>query len=167
VARVYLSLGSNLGDRARTLRAALALLEAPDLHIHQVSSIYETEPLEFRRQPWFLNLVVEAETGLLPKQLLTRVQRIEFELGRRRLRRSGPRAIDIDILFYGGTVMNTPDLKVPHPRLGQRRFVLEPLAELAPELRHPATGLTAAEMLYATRGSAVHRQEVVATGAAL
>jgi 2-amino-4-hydroxy-6-hydroxymethyldihydropteridine diphosphokinase len=144
---VYLSLGSNLGDREQMLRLALERLAAPDLRILRVSSIRETEPVDVLDQPRFLNLVAEAETGLFPKQLLARTARIELELGRKRLRPKGPRTIDIDILLYGDAVIDSPELTVPHPRMAERRFVLEPLAELAPDLRHPVTRRTVREML--------------------
>ena len=156
---VYLSLGSNLGDRERNLRDAVDLLVEPQLRAVRVSSFYETEPLEVRDQPWFLNAVVEAETDLFPKQLLARVQRIEQVLGRRRLKPKGPRTIDIDILLYGGVVIDADGLQVPHPRLAERRFVLEPLAELAPNLHHPVTGRTVAEMLLAVARQQVRRVE--------
>ena len=155
--RVYLSLGANLGDRERTLQQAVSLLEAPDLHLLRVSSVYETEPIDRLRQPWFLNLVLEGETGLFPKLLLARVQKIEQRLGRRRAARHGPRTIDIDILLYGQAVISTPELVIPHPRLAERRFVLEPLAELAPELRHPVSGRSIAELLGATLAQAARK----------
>lgn len=154
---VYLSLGSNLGDRERNLRDAVGLLAEPSLRVLRVSSFYETEPLEVPDQRWFLNAVVEAETDFFPRQLLARIQRIEQQLGRRRLKPKGPRTIDIDILFYGGAVIDADELQVPHPRLGERRFVLEPLAELAPELRHPVTRRTVAEMLHDVAGQQVRR----------
>jgi 2-amino-4-hydroxy-6-hydroxymethyldihydropteridine diphosphokinase len=110
-----------------------------------------------RAQPWFLNLVAEAETVLLPRQLLARIQKVEQRLGRKRLARGGPRTIDIDIVSYGGDVIDTPELKIPHPRLRERRFVLEPLAELAPTWRHPRTGRRVAEMLPAVRGQVARR----------
>jgi 2-amino-4-hydroxy-6-hydroxymethyldihydropteridine diphosphokinase len=144
---VYFSLGSNLGDREQMLRQALERLAAPGLRILRVSSIRETQPEEVLDQPRFLNLVAEAETVLFPKQLLARVARIELELGRKRLRPKGPRTIDIDILLYGDAIIESPELTVPHPRMAERRFVLEPLAELAPDLRHPATRRTVREML--------------------
>jgi 2-amino-4-hydroxy-6-hydroxymethyldihydropteridine diphosphokinase len=154
---VYLSLGSNLGDRERNLRDALVLLVQPQLRALRVSSFYETEPVEVPDQPWFLNAVVEAETDLFPKQLLARLQRIEQQLGRRRLRPKGPRLIDIDILLYGGAVIDADELQVPHPRLAERRFVLEPLAELAPHLRHPVTRRALKDMLHAVAGQQVRR----------
>ncbi len=160
VKTVYLSLGSNVGDRARNLWEAIARLEEAGIRIRRVSSIYETEPQEVRDQPWFLNLVAEAETELLPKQLLARTQKIELDLGRKRSRLKGPRTIDIDILLYGNSVIRTPELTVPHPRMSERRFVLEPLAELAPELRHPVSRRTARDLLSGTLGQTVLRREV-------
>jgi 2-amino-4-hydroxy-6-hydroxymethyldihydropteridine diphosphokinase len=146
---IYLSLGSNLGDRNANLRAAVERLGAPDLRVLRVSPIYETEPVDNTDQGWFLNLVVEAETTLFPLQLLARTQKIERALGRVRTVPKGPRTIDIDILLYGTAVMHTGKLEIPHPRLAERRFVLAPLHDLAPELRHPVTRATVAEMLRA------------------
>ena len=157
---VYLSLGSNLGDREGHLRDALARLEAAEVRILRRSSVYETEPQDLRNQPWFLNLVVEAETRLFPLQLLARLQDIERDLGRRRITPKGPRTIDLDILFYGTFVIHTKELQVPHPSLEQRRFVLEPLAEIAPNLRHPVKGRTAREMLEAVEPQVVRRVDV-------
>lgn len=154
---IYLSLGSNLGDREGYLREAIALVGAEGLRVLRVSSLYETEPMEVRDQPWFLNLVVEAETDLLPKQVLARIRKIERGLGRRRGRPKGPRTIDIDILLYGESVIETTELTVPHPRLAERRFVLEPLAELVPELRHPVNRRTMRELLAATADQVVKR----------
>jgi 2-amino-4-hydroxy-6-hydroxymethyldihydropteridine diphosphokinase len=154
---VYLSLGSNLGDRQATLAGALRLLRAPDLRILRFSPVYETEPQDVEAQPWFLNLVVEAETDLFPKQLLARVQKIERQLGRKRIAAKGPRAIDIDILLYGDLVISVAGLEVPHPRMAERRFVLQPLADLAPGLRHPVLRRTAQELLAGIRGQAVRR----------
>ena len=155
--RVYLSLGSNLGDREANLRAAIAQLGTPGVRILRVSSLYETEPMEVRDQPWFLNLVVEAETGLFPKQLLARIRKIDLALGRKRVRPKGPRTIDIDILLYGESIIDTAELTVPHPRMAERRFVLEPLAELAPDLRHPVSRRSMSELLAATAGQLVKR----------
>jgi len=156
---IYLSLGSNLGDREGCLRGAIARLGAAGIRVLRVSSLYETEPIEVREQPWFLNLVVEAETDLFPKQLLARTQRIELELGRKRVRPKGPRTIDIDILLYGQSVIESNELMVPHPRLAERRFVLEPLVELAPELRHPVNRRSIRELLAATAGQVVNLRD--------
>jgi 2-amino-4-hydroxy-6-hydroxymethyldihydropteridine diphosphokinase len=154
---VYLSLGSNLGDRREHLNRARALLQAPDLLILRASSIYETEPRDFLHQPWFLNQVIEAQTTLFPRQLLARTQKIEREMGRTRTVDKGPRLIDIDILLYGESVVHSEALEVPHPRMLDRRFVLEPLAELAPDLRHPATKKTIRDMLARVADQVVRR----------
>jgi 2-amino-4-hydroxy-6-hydroxymethyldihydropteridine diphosphokinase len=164
VKTVYLSLGSNLGDRECALRRAMDRLAGADFRIRRVSAIYETEPLEVRDQPWFLNLVLEAETELFPKQLLARIRKVELELGRRRLRAKGPRTIDIDILLYGDSVVETAELVIPHPRLRERRFVLEPLAELAPQLRHPLSRQTVAELLAGTLDQTVRKAAQVGSG---
>jgi len=145
--RIYLSLGSNIGDREANLRKAVELLEALDVHVLRASRIYETEPVDYVDQAWFLNQVVEAETALFPMQLLTRIARIERELGRTRTVPKGPRTLDIDILFYAEAVVRTARLEIPHPRMAERRFVLLPLAELAPDLRHPVTRLSVRRML--------------------
>jgi 2-amino-4-hydroxy-6-hydroxymethyldihydropteridine diphosphokinase len=144
---VYLSLGSNIGDRDAHLRAAIEALDAGGVQVLRTSPVYETEPVDYRDQDWFLNLVVEAETALFPVQLLGRIARIERALGRVRKIPKGPRTIDIDILFYGSAMIKTAHLEIPHPRLGERRFVLAPLADLAPGLRHPATHRSVREML--------------------
>jgi 2-amino-4-hydroxy-6-hydroxymethyldihydropteridine diphosphokinase len=145
---IYLSLGSNLGDRAANLHQAVRHL-AELGEITAVSSLYETEPVEVERQPWFLNCVVALETDLMPKQLLSRVLAIEQAMGRRRVERKGPRTLDIDILLFGNAIVRSPGLTIPHPGLPQRRFVLEPLAEIAPAIRHPVLKRTAKELLEA------------------
>ncbi len=157
---VYLSLGSNVGDRENNLREALERLEAERIHVLRRSSLYQTEPQNLRDQPWFLNAVVEAETELFPRQLLGCTQNIEREMGRRRGTPKGPRNIDIDILFYGRAVIDTLDLQTPHPRIAQRRFVLEPLAEIAPELRHPVSGKTARDMLATLEAQGIRRLNI-------
>jgi 2-amino-4-hydroxy-6-hydroxymethyldihydropteridine diphosphokinase len=155
---VYLSLGSNLGDREANLRQARERFHTDEMCLLRESSIYETEPRDVPDQPWFLNQVVEVETSLLPRELLEKLQRIETEMGRKRgVIPKGPRLIDLDILLAGNAVVNTPDLEIPHPGLAERRFVLEPLAELSPELRHPRTGQTVREMLTRVTGQAVSR----------
>ena len=141
--RAFLGLGSNLGDRQTSLESAIAALKTAGLRIVQQSAFYESEPQDFKDQPWFLNMVLEVETRYFPIQLLSLLQRIERELGRMRSREAvpkGPRTIDIDILLYGKTVLDAPQLTIPHPRMSERRFVLEPLMEIAPDLRHPVTG---------------------------
>jgi 2-amino-4-hydroxy-6-hydroxymethyldihydropteridine diphosphokinase len=135
---VYLSLGSNLGDREANLRAAIAALPLAGVRVRQVSSLYETEPVDYLDQPWFLNCVVEAETNLEPHALLRVLHAIEAQLGNKKDFAKGPRKIDLDILLYGSEMIATADLQVPHPRMLQRRFVLAPLNEIAPHLKHPS-----------------------------
>jgi 2-amino-4-hydroxy-6-hydroxymethyldihydropteridine diphosphokinase len=159
----YLALGSNLGDRRANLAGARERLVSADLHVVRASSIYETAPRDLLNQPWFLNQVVEAETGLFPRQLLAFAQKIERELGRKRAQPKGPRVIDIDILLFGEAIIHTPDLEVPHPRMLERRFVLEPLAELAPDLRHPATGRSMRESIAAVMDQVVKRLDPLST----
>ena len=158
--RVYLSLGSNLGDRVSNLMSAIEKLGALGTVLH-VSSLYETEPVEVTQtQPWFLNCAVALETEKMPKQLLSATQDIEREMGRRRLPNStkGPRPIDIDILLFGNSIVDTPQLVIPHPNLHTRRFVLEPLAEIAPDQRHPVLKRTIRELRDALpAGQAVRR----------
>jgi 2-amino-4-hydroxy-6-hydroxymethyldihydropteridine diphosphokinase len=147
VKRIYLSLGSNIGDREENLRTAIVKLHARDLRIRRISSLYETAAVYYLEQPDFLNCVVEADTELLPMRLLLRVSNIERSMGRKRSIPKGPRNIDIDILLHGASVVDTAQLQIPHPRMGERRFVLEPLAELAPDLRHPVDQRTIRQML--------------------
>lgn len=152
---VYLGLGSNVGDREANLRHALDRLQSRDLRLRRASGLYETEPVGLREQRWFLNQVAEFETELFPLQLLSRINRLEKALGRRRTVVNGPRTIDIDILLYGNAVVKTAELTIPHPRYRERRFVLEPLAELNPTLRDPETSQTIAAMRDAVRGQVV------------
>ncbi len=133
---VYLSLGSNVGDLAANLRAAIERLSALG-QVVAVSSFFETEPVEVTSQPWFLNCAVKLDTEKMPKQLLAGILDLEREMGRKRTQSKGPRNIDIDILLFGNSIIETKGLTVPHPGLHERRFVLEPLAEIAPEVRHP------------------------------
>ena len=143
---VYLSLGSNVGDRIDKLRTAVMRIGGAGT-IRAVSSFYETEPVEYRDQPWFVNCVVALETGQSPQALLKTLLTIEQAMGRVRLTDKGPRIIDLDIVLYGDRVIEEPGLKIPHPRTHERRFVLEPLLEIAPETRHPILGKTVREML--------------------
>ena len=147
---VYIALGSNLGDRAGNLQQARDKIQSPHLKIVRASSIYETAPRDLLDQPWFLNQVVAVETTLFPRQLLARLQGIEKEMGRQRVIANGPRIIDLDILLFGSLLTHAPGLEIPHPRMAERRFVLEPLAELAPALRHPRTGQTMRQLLAQT-----------------
>jgi len=146
-----------MGDREALLRSALAELDKPDLRLLRVSSLYETEPIGLREQRWFMNLAAEFETQLFPRQLLHRIQRIERDLGRRRMVANGPRTIDIDILLYGNFVVKTEGLEIPHPRYRERRFTLAPLVELRPDLRDPVSGKSVSEMLGELRGQAAKR----------
>ncbi len=143
---VYLSLGSNVGDREAHLREAISRLETRG-QVVAVSSFYETEPVEVRDQAWFVNCAVAMETMETPEQLMAAVLKIEREMGRERTRKKGPRMIDIDILLYGDRVLNSAAVTIPHPEMHRRRFVLEPLTEIAPEARHPVLKKTARELL--------------------
>jgi 2-amino-4-hydroxy-6-hydroxymethyldihydropteridine diphosphokinase len=145
---VYLSLGSNVGDRAANLYQAVSQL-AKLGRVQAVSSFYETEPVEFTAQPWFLNCAVVFETTFMPKQFLHALLKLELEMGRRRTQDKGPRTIDLDILLFGDSIVNAPGLTIPHPALAERRFVLEPLAEIAPEVVHPVLKKTIRELLEA------------------
>src|SRR6267154_889028 len=147
---VYLSLGSNVGDREVNLRAAIDELPHVGVGITRVSSFYETEPVDLREQPWILNCVVEAETHFDPFLLLRALREIETKMGSKKLAAKGPRLMDIDILLYGAETISTPALQVPHPRMHLRRFVLVPLAEIAPGLKHPAWHDSVAGLLACT-----------------
>jgi len=157
VKTVYLALGSNIGDRESNLRAAIENMASAGIRVLRESPIYETEPVGYTAQRWFLNMVVEAETALFPLQLLTRTGKIERALGRVRTIPNGPRTIDIDILLYGTAVVRTPRLEIPHPGMHERRFVLAPLADLSPDLRHPVSRRTVRQMLSEAPPESVRR----------
>lgn len=146
MAKALLSLGSNLGKSRANIRVAIEKLGVLGT-VEAVSSLYETEPVGFADQPLFLNCAAMLETALPPEELLAGLKRIETELGRVPGTLNGPRVIDIDMLLYGDAIVESGTLAVPHPRLHTRRFVLEPLAEIAPGVMHPSAGKTAAELL--------------------
>lgn len=145
-ARVYLGIGTNLGERWQNLRSARAVL-APHIQVTRASQVYQTPPWGYADQPIFLNQVLEALTNLTPLDLLVQLKSIETRLGRTPSFQYGPRLIDIDILFYGDQQVNLPNLVIPHPRLPERAFMLVPLNELAPDLFYPALGLTVRQLL--------------------
>ena len=149
----YLSLGSNLGDRAANIRECISRLKDCG-KVAGISSLYETEPMELLEQPWFLNCAVELETSLSPPELLACIQTVEADLGRNRVVDKGPRTIDVDILLYDDLIVDESALQIPHPAMNQRRFVLEPLSEIAPQVLHPRLGKSAAQMLAELSGTA-------------
>lgn len=144
---VFLGLGSNLGDREAAIVGALARLAGRGVSVRARSSTWLTEPVGGPPQGFFLNAAAGVETGLAPLELLAAALEVEREMGRVRRERNGPRTIDVDLLLYGDRRVDEPGLTLPHPRLHERRFVLAPLAEIAPTLVHPVLGLTIAELL--------------------
>jgi 2-amino-4-hydroxy-6-hydroxymethyldihydropteridine diphosphokinase len=144
---IFLLTGGNLGDRLEYLQKAYKLIESKVGTVLEKSSIYETAPWGYSEQQAFLNQVLCITTTLQPMELLQQLLCIELEMGRQRLEKMGPRVIDIDILFYGNQIISTPDLIVPHPRISERRFVLTPLGEIAPDFIHPVLKKTINELL--------------------
>lgn len=153
----YVGLGTNLGDRDANLAEALNLLASDCVIVKRVSSTYETAPRDYFDQPHFLNQVVEIETDLFPRQLLDRGKMVERRMGRVKTIEKGPRLIDVDILLYGNALVSLPGLEIPHPSIAQRQFVLAPLAELAPELRHPVLRKTIRQLLASVEDQGVRR----------
>ena len=147
---VYIALGTNVGEREANLLQALRLLPESGVHIRRVSSIYETEPVDYLDQEWFLNAVLEGQTELDALDLLSALRVIEARMGSKKAFAKGPRKIDLDILLYGNETIDTPELQVPHPRMLERKFVLIPLAEIAPNLRHPSWKSGVAHLLAAS-----------------
>jgi len=150
VQTIFLSLGSNIGDREENLRTAIGALAEANVNVTHVSSFYETEPVDLREQPWFLNCVVQAETSVQPLDLLRALRGIESRMGSKKLVPKGPRLIDLDILLYGSETIDTPELQVPHRRMLQRKFVLAPLDEIAPNFKHPSWSGSVRELLAST-----------------
>jgi 2-amino-4-hydroxy-6-hydroxymethyldihydropteridine diphosphokinase len=150
---VYIALGSNVGDRAAWLARGVEAMDRAGIKVLRQSTMYETEPVGGPPQDWFLNAVVEAETDLQPLQLLDALRGIEQTMGRQRTIPSGPRTLDLDYLFDDESMIHTSVLEVPHPRIAERRFVLQPLAELTPDLVHPVLQKTVAQLLAEVKDS--------------
>jgi 2-amino-4-hydroxy-6-hydroxymethyldihydropteridine diphosphokinase len=143
----YLSAGSNIGDRKAALGSAVNDLRGKSIQVCSISSLYETEPVGFLNQPWFLNIALEIRTELTSRELLNACREVEAEHGRIRTFQGAPRTLDVDILLFESQIIEEPDLQIPHPRMAQRRFVLEPLAEIAPNILHPTLGKSIQELL--------------------
>lgn len=143
--RVYIGLGSNIGNRKKNLEIALKEIAKISV-IKNQSKIHETEPVEYKNQNKFLNIAIEIDTKLSPHELLKKLQEIEQKMGRTKDVEKGPRVIDLDILLYNNEIINKPTLKIPHPSMHQRSFVLDPLSEIAPQIKHPALNKTINEL---------------------
>lgn len=145
--RAFLSIGSNLGNRREYLAKAIEKLKQNDIKIIKLSNIIKTEPYGFKKQGKFLNIAVEIETDLKPNELIKLISKVECEIGRKKTVKWGPRVIDIDIIFYNSLIINEPNLKIPHPDMQNRLFVLKPMKEIAPEFIHPVLNKTVTELL--------------------
>lgn len=156
--KAYLSLGSNLGDRKANIQQAIAALEDGNLRTLKVSSFYETEPVGFKNQPWYLNIALEIETTLSPLELLERCKEIERSMGRVKAFADAPRIVDLDILLYDDRIVSAERLNLPHPRMENRNFVLEPLAEITPELIHPVLGRSIQDLLETSSDRSIVRR---------
>ncbi|OHE57396.1 MAG: 2-amino-4-hydroxy-6-hydroxymethyldihydropteridine diphosphokinase [Thermodesulfovibrio sp. RBG_19FT_COMBO_42_12] len=143
----YIGIGSNLGDREKNCLHAIELLQKKVITVKKRSSLYETEPWGLKDQPYFINMVIEIETALEPKELLRLLKDMEREMGRKESSKWGPRRIDLDILLFDDIILNEDTLKIPHPLMHERDFVLRPLCEIAPEKRHPVLNLTMEELM--------------------
>lgn len=161
LARVFIALGSNLGDRSRNLQDAIECL-SPKVQVTDQSPIYETEPWGYTDQPQFLNQVIAGRTSLPPDELFDYLKTIEIKLGRKPAVRFGPRLIDLDLLFYNALIYNSAELTIPHPRLQERAFVLVPLADIAPDIIHPVQKKTVSEILSHLDRSGVTRFDLEA-----
>lgn len=148
---VYIGIGSNLGDREKNCSRSIDFLKKNGVVVRRMSSLYETMPWGVRDQPLFLNMVIEVETELKPQEFLKLLKNVEIEVGRERSSRWGPRSIDLDILLYDDIILNEDTLIIPHPFLHKRDFVLIPLCEIAPDVKHPALQLTMCELLQMLR----------------
>ncbi len=144
---VYISIGSNLGDREDNCRKAIKFLKENGIAVKKQSSMHETEPWGVKAQPKFINMAIEVETDKKPEELLRVLEEIEKEIGRTETVKWGPRVIDLDILFYDDLILKIPGIEIPHPLLHEREFVLKPLCEIAPNKKHPITGKTVKEMI--------------------
>lgn len=157
MSRVYISLGSNLGDREKNIKEAIRIVSGASLlptkepkkkiNVVKISSIYETEPVGFKEQNWFLNAVIEIETTLSPQELLVVLQQVESKLDKKIERKWGPRTIDLDILLYDDIILDSPDLQIPHKLMHERAFVLIPLVQIAPNIKHPVLNKTSKELV--------------------
>lgn len=163
--KVFLSLGSNLGDNAQSIRNAIkAIKEVDGTSVIYVSDFYRTEPVDTDSDKWFLNCVVQIKTTLAPIELLDELEEVELLLGRNSKRLNAPRTIDIDILFYGDMTVSLPRLSIPHPKMTKRRFVLEPLSEIVPDFNHPSLKSTVAQLNARVEGQKVTRERFENTG---